>query len=201
MALTAPLTPEVLLFLLAARSNDQDQDLILRIRAGDEHAFRTFFDKHHDALKRYLLSRGISRPEADDLVQQAFLIVWEKRGELDPNRSVRALLFRIAYTRMLNHIRDTSRTSADPMDQEPEGEEGQHDPLADLQHGELVDAVENALEQMPEKRRAVFELCFLQQFTYKEAADALDIAPKTVENHMGYALKSMRKRLKNFRTD
>jgi len=51
---------------------------------------------------------------------------------------------------------------------------------------------------MPEKRRNVFELCYMQEFTYKEAAEALGVSRKTVENHMGMALKDLRLALKNF---
>jgi RNA polymerase sigma-70 factor, ECF subfamily len=48
---------------------------------------------------------------------------------------------------------------------------------------------------LPDKRREVFELCYLQEFSYREAAEALDISPKTVENHMGMALKDLRVKL------
>lgn len=46
--------------------------------------------------------------------------------------------------------------------------------------------------RLPERRRAVFELCFVNGLTYKEAAQVLEISPKTVENQMGHALKSIR---------
>ena len=48
---------------------------------------------------------------------------------------------------------------------------------------------------MPEKRGMVFDLCFMQEFTYKETADALNVSPKTVENHMALAFKDLRTRL------
>ncbi len=59
--------------------------------------------------------------------------------------------------------------------------------------------VQAAVETLPERRRAVFELCILQGLTYAEAADALDISRKTVENHMGYALKAVREHLSGLR--
>lgn len=50
---------------------------------------------------------------------------------------------------------------------------------------------------MPEKRRQVFELCYLQEFSYKEAAEILNLAAKTIENHMALALKDLRSALKH----
>jgi RNA polymerase sigma-70 factor (ECF subfamily) len=52
---------------------------------------------------------------------------------------------------------------------------------------------------MPEKRQTVFRLCFIQEFTYKDAAEVLNVTVKTVENHMGLALKELRGKLEGFR--
>ena len=48
---------------------------------------------------------------------------------------------------------------------------------------------------MPEKRQQVFRLCFIQEFTYKEAAEFMEVSAKTIENHMSLALKDLRKSL------
>ena len=52
---------------------------------------------------------------------------------------------------------------------------------------------------MPNKRQTVFRLCFIQEFTYRDAADILNISHKTVENHMGLALKELRNKLISFK--
>jgi RNA polymerase sigma-70 factor (ECF subfamily) len=55
-----------------------------------------------------------------------------------------------------------------------------------------------AIGSLPEKRREVFELCYLQEMSYREVATALDISIKTVENHMSLALKDLREKLKSW---
>lgn len=187
----------ILLALATSGSSDlDDAELARRIRQGDHEAFRSFFEAHHEALFRFLVSKGIAKAAAEDLVQQAFVIIWEKRAGIEADRSLRGYLFRIAYTRMLNHIRDHSKFETDePV---PHSETRQT-PEDHARHSELTEAVDDAVEAMPEKRRMVFDFCFMQGFSYRETADALDISVKTVENHMGLALKEIRSALEEYR--
>ncbi len=179
------------LLLLALLPAD-DAPLVGRIRDGDHAAFQAFFEQHHRALLAFLARRGVPDGVADDLVQQAFVHLWEHRDRLDPLRSARAYLFRIAYTRALNHFRDTAR-----LDSIPDESVGAREPDA-ASYALTRDAVEAAIAALPEKRRAVFELCFLQELTHREAAAVLGISPKTVEHQMGHALKTLREKLRAF---
>ncbi len=189
-----------MLVLLLAQQMDglEDDELARRIKSGDEEAFRAFFNRYSDSLYRYLMSKKVPTQVAQDLLQQAFVMIWEKREQIDPDKSLRAYLFRIGYTRALNHFRDTSKFSYEADLTRESGVVGQ----SDRRDRALIrDTFEKAVRDLPERRRAVFELCFLHDLTYKEAAQALDIAPKTVENQMGHALKSLRKALAVFRED
>jgi RNA polymerase sigma-70 factor, ECF subfamily len=64
-----------------------------------------------------------------------------------------------------------------------------------LGYNELMNIVEGIVLRMPEKRSMVFQLCFMKQFTYREAAGTLDVSLKTVENHMALAFKELREKL------
>ena len=185
----------VLLLLAFAKEHEiDDPALSVAIREGDQKAFKTFFDRHYPALYRFMISRGMSHDEAGDLVQKAFIMIWEKRAEIDESKSLRAYLFKIAFTRMLNHVEYQAKFTDEAGDQDdisatnPESE-------ADL--SELLHHIHRIMGGMPEKRALVFELCFMKQFSYKETAAAMDITVKTVENHMALAFKDMRRALKN----
>ncbi|MCG8373326.1 MAG: RNA polymerase sigma-70 factor [Balneolales bacterium] len=187
-----------LIFLLALKKDgDSDSpEVLLAIKQGDHSAFKRFFNKHHAFLYHFLLKKGISEQQAEDLVQQAFVIIWNKRSDINPKKSLRSYLFRIAYTRMLNLIRDNSKfeDQADNIEDFSEST-----PDQDLTNKELGIAIEHAINSMPEKRQTVFRLCFIQEFTYKETAEILEVSVKTVENHMGLALKELRGKLEGFR--
>ena len=86
-----------------------DPALARRIKRGDAGAFKVFFERHHGVLYRYLRARGLPGVVCEDLIQNAFLTIWERRHEIDEQKSLRAFLFKICYTRALNHFRDTAK--------------------------------------------------------------------------------------------
>lgn len=182
---------ELLLLFASLPDGDDEAEFARRIRDGDAHAFRTLFDRHHGALYRYLVHRNVDPDVAEDLVQQAFVTVWERRGTIREDGSLRGLLFRIAMTRALNHFRDTARFT----DAEPEAAAGGSAPHDPAVARDVRDALQAAVAALPERRRAVFELCVLEGLTYREAAEALEISVKTVENQMVQALRSVREAL------
>ncbi len=191
-----------LIILLASQDADElnDPELALKIKNGDHEAFKEFFDRYHAYLMNFLMKRGTAKEAAKDLVQQAFVTIWEKRSEIDETKSLRSFLFRIAYTRMLNLFRDHKKFDEEA---EPENEDTTSIDIGEDEKEsrakELNTAIENAISSMPDKRQEVFRMCFIQEFTYKETAQVLDVSVKTVENHMGLALKDMRKLLKDYR--
>ncbi|MEX0686923.1 MAG: sigma-70 family RNA polymerase sigma factor [Balneolales bacterium] len=189
-----------LLLILAALSDKSldDRELSAKIKNGDHQAFKQFFDANYQALFRFLMSRGMDKASNDDLIQKAFVIIWEKRADIDENKSLRAYLFRTAYTRMLNEIKYNAR-----FDDEADfpGSMVNETPEDDANYSQIMHTIHKTVAKMPEKRRMVFDFCFLQQFSYKEAAEAMGVSIKTIENHMGLALKEVRKAVESFRTE
>lgn len=189
------MTDLILLFLaFAASSDSDDRALAAAIAVGDHGAFKVFFDRNHLDLARYLQRRGLSEAETADVLQQAFLSIWEKRAGINPELPLRGYLFRIGLSRAYNRFRDTAKFVWDATDFERiAGNEA--DPTT---RRELLHALNVAIGSLPEKRREVFELCYLQELSYREVAAVLDISIKTVENHMSLALKDLRQKLKGW---
>lgn len=173
-----------------------ERDLAARIRDGDADAFRHFFDTTHARLLRSLARSGLDAAAADDVAQQAYVWIWEHRAEIDLDRPLGGLLFRIGVTRGLNARRDARRTEALP-DAEPEaGDTGDPAALADVRA-----ALAAAVESLPERRRETFTLCFTDGLSHREAAEALGVSPRTVEHQMALALGAIRERLAPFLSD
>jgi len=189
-----PFSPEIILLLLAF-SKEKDLDdtaLSLAIKNGDQKAFEQFFNRHYDHLYRFLISRKMSHEEALDLAQKAFVMIWEKRDGIDETKSLRSYLFTIAYTRMLNHVEFRAKFQDAEL---PEKNSSAENTEESVDYKELLNVIRTVIANMPEKRGMVFELCFMQELTYKEAADSLEVSPKTIENHMTLAFKDLRSRL------
>lgn len=199
------MTPDIILLFLAVSGNHNldDKELSKRIRQGDREAYRSFFEAHKEVLFGFLRRRNVPPDEARDIIQNAFITIWEKRDEIDETKSLRSYLFRISYTRALNYFRDTAKFAGSHSDDsqslysttgsDKTGPEQQTD------HMILRDALDRIIAGMPEKRRTVFEMCFMQELTYREAAGALEVSIKTVENHMALALKTVREGMEKFR--
>lgn len=184
-----------ILLALSVRNDSEDHELADRIRRNDAKAFELLYQKYQQPLLSYLVSKGVPREEAEDLVQNAFLILWDKRKTIRPAQSLRSFIYTIVHNRMLNYFRDRK-------DQDPEyayrlPDTGQ-DPSETTETGQAMQAMQKALETMPEKRRKVFELCYLQELSYREAAEILQVTRKTVENHMIQALKDLRAALTEY---
>ena len=175
-----------------------DKQLSVRIKNGDHQAFKQFFDAHYPALFRFLASRGMDKASSDDLIQKAFVIIWEKRAEIDEEKSLKAYLFRTAYTRMLNEIKYNARFDDEaefPISHELQTPEDQ------AQYTQLMQTIHQTVAKMPEKRKLAFEFCFLKQFTYKETAEIMEVSARTIENHMGLALKEVRKAVEALKSE
>lgn len=181
-----------LLLVVAGGVTADLKNIASAIRKGDHNAFKEFFSDQYPALYRFLLSRGISHDDAEELIQKAFVLIWEKRDHIDENKSLRAYLFQIAYTRMLNHIKYQSRFQEDPSDYLDRPAD---DVSTEMDHSELQEKIRLIIRNMPEKRAMIFDMCFNQQFTYKEVAESMGLSPKTVENHMTLAFKDLRSSL------
>lgn len=186
-----------LLLLLGASLDGESNEtqIYLKIKNGDQKAFKKFFDAHHGELFRYLSARGVAKQAAEDLIQKAFVYIWENRSSIEEHKSLRAYLFRIAYTRMLNLFRDNEKFDQNKEIHDLDFSDSGNRPDQNIHQEELNRTIEQAISAMPEKRQNVFRLCFLQEFTYKEAAEFLDVSVKTIENHMGLALKDLRSSL------
>ncbi len=175
---------------------EEERTLARRIRQGDAAAFRRFFDRTHADLLRSLRRRGLDAPAAEDVAQNAYVWLWEHRDRIEPDRSLRGLLFRIGLTRGLNHLRDNARTEPLP-DIEFEAElSGDPATLADLRR-----ALGEAVADLPERRRETFTLCFFDGLSHREAGEVMGVSPRTVEHQMAHALKAIRAHLAPFLDD
>lgn len=191
---SALLQSSLLLFLFAISGKAERHELYSAIKNGDHNAFKSFYDANFEKLFVYLKNRGIRSDAAEDIIQKAFIYIWENRQKIDSSLSLRAYIYRIAYTRMLNYLdqkKDTTEWDA-------KFNKVELTPQDNAEYSDLQSSFKRTLHKMPERRRAVFEHCFIHELTYKEAAEALSISPKTVENHMALAFKDMRASLKQF---
>jgi RNA polymerase sigma-70 factor (ECF subfamily) len=177
--------------------------LLAQMRAGEGNAFAALFSRYYDALCAFASGYTASRAEAEEVVEDVFVRLWELREQLEVRESLKSYLYTATRNRALNRLRDkraeTRRLEEASADATAPGM-GQPGPGIDqeVEAEEFARAVERAVEQLPPRARQVFLLHRQHGLTYAEIAAALEISPKTVENLLGRALKHLRARLARF---
>ena len=167
----------------------------------DEESFEAVFKTYFKALHAYASAILKESEAAEEIVQSVFLKLWEKRETLKINSSLKAYLYRAVYHDSLNHInhQKVKRKHWDHAHYEmTQGKPEQVGVQIKGQENELYERFQLALEKLPEKCRMVFNLSRFEELKYQEIADRLDISIKTVEAHMGKALKTLRVELAEF---
>lgn len=165
---------------------------------GDVTAFEMLFRTYYQPLCHYAYSFLQDKEDAEEIVQSTFLMVWEKRDTLAIRTSVRPYLYAMVRNACLNVLKHQK------IKQKHAGEaqamaDRSHDPVTQtVASNELEYKIKVALEELPEQCRIVFKLSRFEELKYAEIADQLNISVKTVENHMGKALKIMREQLKDY---
>jgi len=164
----------------------------------NEAVFEQLFKKHFRELHAYSFSLLKDWDVAEEIVQSLFLKLWEKNEWSHIQTSIKSYLYKSVYHESLNYIRrqkvqlkyQTSTAYAMKNDTD--------DAAGKLKMSELEHHLNNALGKLPEKCRAIFQLSRFQELKYQEIANQLDISIKTVETHMGKALRILRKEMKEF---
>lgn len=169
-----------------------------RIRRGDARAFEALFRELHPALVGFAATLAESREAADDLVQEAFVRVWERRARLDPARSVRALLYQTVRNLGLNRIRDRS-TRQDKLDGlAADAPPPVITPDALAEAAGTGDRLRAWVAALPDRQREAIRLTRFEGLSHDEAAEVMGVSPRTVNNHLVRALRTLRERLDRF---
>ena len=170
---------------------DVQRALFARLAAGDESAFDAIFRIWYAPLVRVATYLLHDPGTAEEIVQDVLLEVWRRRETLAFEQEPRRYLMRATRNRALNHVRH-SAVAARAAARDISDESHAATAPAIVQAAELEVAITQAVATLPTRCRAVFELSRRHHMSYVQIAEALDIAPKTVENQMGKALRMLR---------
>ncbi|UYZ58773.1 RNA polymerase sigma-70 factor [Hymenobacter latericus] len=154
--------------------------------------FRAFYRPLGSVVFRVVHDRAV----AEDLLQDVFLRIWNNRDTLVISSTYKAYLYRAALNAALRHVAQQKRQVS--WDDANLAEPGRDTTAEHLEGQEAEQLVASALEALPPQCRAVFLMSRQEGMSYQQIAEALEVAPKTVENQMGKALRIMREKLSGF---
>lgn len=166
----------------------------------DDRAFEQMYKAHYKALHSYANVMLRDEDTAEEIVQSMFLRFWEKRLLLNIQTSIKAYLYKCVHNDSLNYLKHQT-TKAKYQDYAVQTMNDHHESAsARVELNELQLRLQEALKDLPEQCRTIFQLSRFEELKYREIAEQLGISVKTVENQMGKALKIMRLKLADFVT-
>jgi len=162
----------------------------------DKNQLEAVFLEQYEALHRYAFTILKNPDDAKDIVQAVFLNLWEKRFSLNINSSIKAYLFKSVHNQSINHLK--KEISIQKHHANLVIEQTYYDAVINAQEEEqlLKQKIDGVLDQLSPQCRTVFVKSRMEQKKYTEIAKELGIAVKTVEAHMGKALKLIRQLLR-----
>jgi RNA polymerase sigma-70 factor (ECF subfamily) len=164
----------------------------------DDHAFELLFKAHFKALNSYASVMLYHDSHAEEIVQNMFVRLWEKRDLLNVQISVKAYLYKCVHNDCLNYLKH-KKIKEKYQDHAAFTMNDQTENTSDkLVLGELQDRLQKALNELPEQCRTIFQMSRFEELKYREIADELGLSIKTVENQMGKALRILRVKLVDF---
>ncbi len=167
-----------------------DQKFITRLQNDDKDAFNALYWKYHAALFSNVKKLTRDLVIAEDIVQEVFIALWEKRSQLDAEKGIAGWLFVVSYNKSITHLKQQLKESVAQKSLEQPLEES-FEPEDDLLNIQVL-ALEKAIEQLSPQKRRVFELCKLQRKTYQEAAEELKLSKHTVKEYLAGAIISIK---------
>ncbi|WP_439555609.1 RNA polymerase sigma-70 factor [Dyadobacter sp.] len=172
--------------------------MLYRLRQSDRNAFAELYRKYWRRLFDSAYKRLLLREECEEIIQEIFVDIWEKRETLIITVSLEAYLFGALRYRIYNLIRSRKIRNA-YLDHLAHTHEVEQNYIEDsLYYEELAGALAKSIENLPEKIRKVYQLSRRENLSYKEISAQLNIPVDTVEKQMGKAIRIIRANLKDF---
>lgn len=166
-------------------------NILHHIRTGDIEAFHNAYQTYHTKLYFYALKNTRSSYLSEEIVQLTFMKLWENRCSLSPDIDLSIQLFRIAKSILIDVLRKEIRRM-DHQTALAKASDSQSYEGPDVYGKDDLNHVFNTIGRMAPVRQKVFRLSRLQGLSHKEIAEQLSISPKTVENHIGRAIRQLK---------
>lgn len=169
-----------------------ERNLLIELKAGNERAFEQVYNLYSLRLYGFLLKLVKDENIARDLLQELFIKVWEKRDLIDPEKTFRPYLFRIAENSVVDFFRKAACDKKLEMKLISASTEWYSHIEEAIYSRENAVMFDQAIKQLPPQCRLVFTLCKIEGKSYKEVSQILGISVATISNHLQKATRCIR---------
>ncbi|MCM4154745.1 RNA polymerase sigma-70 factor [Gramella sp. AN32] len=173
-----------------------DIEAVRMLKKEKKRAFKYLFDTYYNRLVAYIMTYNHNKAQAEDIVQQTFINLWENRQKLDDNQSPKGYLYAIAYNTYMDAIKKSKKQKKiideiwehalrDRIEEDSETQE------------KRIQKVKEVIETLPPKCKKIIQMNKVQGIRYKDIAEQMGISIKTVESQMRIAFTKIREAFEN----
>lgn len=178
------------------RIDDIDNGLIAQLRNGNKDAFKILFEKYGTRLYQFSLKYLREKEDAEDLLNEVFLKIWENRQSLKTNTSFQSYLFTIAYNNIRQRFLKKSREekyiqifAEENLVDSSKGED-------QVDYMQIVQKINKVIDLLPARRKEIFNLSYKEELKNHEIADKLGLSEQFVKNQLSVARKYIISKIK-----
>lgn len=187
-------------FLLKTRYivdiNSDDERIISSLKSGDKSAFSEIYKFYYAPLRGFLV-QYVNLKDAEDIIQDTMMWIWDNCESINPKMSFKSLVFTISKNQALNKLSHYEVKTRIHLELYEKYKEQFDDPDFYI-GGELMAKFNEALDQLPKEYAETFRMSRFEGLTYAEIAEKLNVSPKTVSYRITQSLKILRHELKDY---
>lgn len=176
-------------------TSTDERELLLSLQNGDETAFAFIYRKYSVGLFAFILRLVKDRDTTEDLLQELFIKAWDNRASIDPEKSYGAFLFTIAKHIVYNYFRRASLEVQVAAYIASQSSELYRHVEEQLYVREINEALQQAIDSLPPKRREVYIRCKIAGMSYQQVADELGCSVAAINAHIVKATKTIKEHL------
>jgi len=174
-----------------------DQELVLLIKRDDKKAFQKLFEKYAPRIYHFSFSYLKNENDAEELVQNVFLKIWDKREFIDTSQNIKAFIFKIAVNTIYDFIRHKNIEHAFQDYARLNYKTSDNFTWHSVIFEEMQGTLNNLVAHLSDQQQTIFRLSKQEGLTNDEIAEKLNLSKRTVENHLYRALSFLKKHFKD----
>lgn len=165
------------------------------LRRSNPAGMNFFFNRHYPALCFFAEKLIGNKTEAEDLVKEAFIKLWERRTNFETSQNIKAFLYITTRNAGLNVLKKNKRKEEGNLEFAYLSTSSSFPITNEIIRAELIGQIYFEIEKLPAKRKQIFELCYFANLKNNEVAEHLGISLNTVKTQKNRAISFLRSRL------
>ncbi|HEY0770549.1 MAG TPA: RNA polymerase sigma-70 factor [Sphingobacteriaceae bacterium] len=177
---------------MSSPSSTNDRILLIKLRDGSEKAFDYFYQKYSLQIYRKIYKMTRVPAMSEELLQDVFVRIWDKRHLIDPDKPFKSYLYQIAQNIIYDFYRKVAREERLKNEIKAIFDEAENFTEDGINLKDTKQILSHAIENLPPQQKLVFTLCKIEGKTYDEVSTSLGISNSTINGHIVKATKSIK---------